>query len=134
MTSGEALTVLYDAECGFCARCAMVLQQLDRNRRLTFVGLQGARASIPHAPSDEELASTLHVLDGAGHWDRGGAACLRIAAVVPVLVPLSFVGRLPLVRGAIEPLYGLVARNRHRLSRRLGLDSCRFQPSGAHRA
>jgi predicted DCC family thiol-disulfide oxidoreductase YuxK len=134
MTSGDILTVLYDAECGFCARCAMVLRRLDRNRRLTFVALQAARASIPDAPSEEELATTLHVLDGAGHWERGGAACLRIATVLPALAPLSLVGRLPLVRGWIERLYELVARNRHRLSRSFGLDNCRLQATPADRA
>jgi predicted DCC family thiol-disulfide oxidoreductase YuxK len=134
MTSADRLTVLYDGECGFCARCAMILRQLDRNHRLRFVALQEARMSIPDAPGEEVLATALHVVDGAGRWTRGGAACLRIAALLPILAPLAFVGRIPPVAWAIELAYGLVAGNRHQLGHLLGLDSCRFQPAPADRA
>jgi len=134
MRSRDALTVLYDADCGFCARGAEVLQVLDRNGRLTFVPLRAAQTLIADALGLDELAPTLHVLDGAGTWESGGAACLRIAAALPALVPLALVGRLPLARSLTERLYEAVARNRHRLSRLLGLESCTFRPSHPDRA
>jgi hypothetical protein len=36
------------------------------------------------------------------------------------LRPIARLGRLPLVNQLVEPLYRLVARHRHRLSRLLG--------------
>ncbi len=134
MSSPGALLVLFDADCGFCARCAMVLQRLDSRHRLAFLPLQGAASVLADIPSRQELELTLHVQDHDGRWVRGGAACLRIAAALPVLMPLAFVGRLPFASIVVEGAYRLVARNRHRLSRVLGLDGCRFEPVDAVRS
>ena len=134
MSSNPSLTVLFDADCGFCARCAMVLQRLDPNHHLAFLPLQDAASVLTDAPSREELTMTLHVRDPDGRWVRGGAACLRIAAALPVLTPLALAGRLPFASAVIEHGYQLVAQNRHRLSRLFGLEGCRFEPVQAIRA
>lgn len=128
MTSAPSLTFLFDADCGFCARSVMVLQRLDRHHRLAFLPLQDAGTLLPDAPSRQELALTLHVREGDGQWIRGGAACLRIAAAIPLLMPLALVGRLPFASAVIERGYQLLARNRYRLSRLFGLEGCRFEP------
>jgi acetyl esterase len=117
----RSLTVLFDADCPFCMHTTKVLQRLDHKHRLTFVPLQVAASILPDAPSREELTASLHVRSTDGEWVHGGAACLRIAAAVPLLVPLALVGRLPFAAVAADRLYRVVARNRHRLSRRLGL-------------
>ena len=121
MTSDRSLTVLFDAECPFCVHTVMVLQRLDRNHRLALVPLQEAASVLSDAPSREELTASLHVRNSDGEWVRGGAACLRIAAALPLLMPLALVGRLPFAMPLIERGYRAVARNRHRLSRLLGL-------------
>jgi predicted DCC family thiol-disulfide oxidoreductase YuxK len=121
MRAGRSLTVLFDADCPFCAHTVTVLQRLDHNHRLSFVPLQEAASVLPDAPSREELAASLHVRSSDGDWVRGGAACLRIAAALPLLIPLALVGRLPFAMGPIEHGYQAVARNRDRLSRLLGL-------------
>ena len=121
MRSDRSLTVLFDAECPFCAHTVTVMQRLDHNHRLAFVPLQEAALVLPDAPSREELAASLHVRINDGDWVRGGTACLRIAAALPLLMPLALVGRLPYAMSLIEHGYRAVARNRHRLSRLLGL-------------
>ena len=120
------LTVLYDADCGFCNRTALVLRRLDRRRRLRLVPLQAPASRLPAAPSQEQMLASMHVVDAEGRWAAGGEAFLRIAGLVPVLLPLALVGRLPLLRSLVQPLYELVAANRHRLSRLLGDVACRF--------
>jgi predicted DCC family thiol-disulfide oxidoreductase YuxK len=65
----------------------------------------------------------MHVRDG-GRWSVGGAAWLRIAEVVPTLRPLAILARLPFVHPFVEPVYRVIARNRHRISRLLGDDAC----------
>ena len=127
MTATDPLTVLYDADCGICSHSAAVLRRLDSEHRLRLVPLQ-APGSLPGLPTQEELLAVMHVVDGAGRWDRGGAACLRIADAIPALRPLAMVGRLPFAGLAVEWLYVLAAHNRGRLSRLLGVESC------AHRA
>ena len=82
---------------------------------------------LDDAPSVEELLGTMHVRDGAGSWERGAAAWLRIARAVPILRPIGLICRMPPVRWWFEALYRLVAANRHRLSRVLGLESCTYR-------
>jgi len=122
------LTVLFDGDCGFCSWCANVLDRLDHRRTLRLVPLQGAVGDFEEMPSRHDLLEALHVRDRAGRWERGGTACLRIAGAVPLLSPLAVAGRLPLVQRWVEALYRLVAHNRHRLGRLLGLDGCTYQP------
>jgi len=131
MTAHEPLTVFYDADCGFCSHWAAVLRRLDSRHRLRLVPIQAAETSLPGMPTEQELLAVMHVVDGAGRWDRGGGAWLCIADTIPVLRPLGLAGRLPLADLAVEWLYQLVARNRGRLSRVLGLDRCAHR---AHRA
>lgn len=131
MSSGRsrATVVLYDADCGFCTRSVRILRRLDRTGRLRLVPLQGAAASIADAPPEYVLHETLHVRDAEGRWYVGGSAWIRISGEVAVLRPLGVLARLPLVRRAVEPVYALIARNRHRISRLLGDDdTCRLEP------
>jgi predicted DCC family thiol-disulfide oxidoreductase YuxK len=67
------LTVLYDADCGFCNRTALVLRRLDRRRRLRLVPLQAAASRLP-TPSQEQLLASMHVVDAEGRWVAGGEA------------------------------------------------------------
>lgn len=82
---------------------------------------------LDDAPPKGVLLERMHVRDDAGRWERGGAALIRIAGVVPVLRPLAIAGRVPFVRLGFEAWYWVVARNRHRLGRLLGVDGCTYQ-------
>lgn len=119
--------VLYDADCGFCSWCATALDRLDRGHRLRLLPLQSAATALDDAPPERLLLESMHVRDDAGRWDRGGAALLRIARVVPILRPLAIAGRLPFARLGFEAWYRVIARNRHRLGRLLGLDGCTYR-------
>jgi predicted DCC family thiol-disulfide oxidoreductase YuxK len=122
------LTVLFDADCGFCGRSAVVVHRLDRARRIRFTPLQRGVSTIEGAPSLERLIETIHVVDTQGHWTTGGEAWLRIMDLVPVLRPLAWIGRLPGARALVEPAYELVATHRHELRRLLGASACKYTP------
>jgi hypothetical protein len=66
----------------------------------------------------------MHVRGADGRWAIGSEGWLRIAGVVPALRPLALIARLRFVRPFVEPVYGLIASNRHRISRLLGDDGC----------
>ena len=117
--TGEQLTVFYDADCGVCRLTSLTLARLDWRRRLAFVPLQ---AYAEAEPSHAALARELHVRDGAGRWWRGGRAALRIAGAIPMLVPVSLLGRLPGMRGAVDAAYRFVADRRPIISRALRLE------------
>ena len=124
-----ALLVLFDADCGICTHGARLLRRLDRGRRLDLVSLQAA-AELADAPRLAELREALHVRDVSGRWTVGGAALVRIGRALPHLRPVAMAAGLPGVRRLVDPTYRLVARNRHRISRRLGLTACRVDQAG----
>lgn len=121
------LTVLYDSHCDVCTCFAAFLRRLVRARHLRLLALESAPAYIPSAPAQEELAATLHVLDASGRWTLGGAALVRIGHALPLLRALAMLAELPFLRLAIEQLYALLARNRHRIGRLLRLSGCNYR-------
>jgi predicted DCC family thiol-disulfide oxidoreductase YuxK len=123
------LVVFYDADCGFCSHSAAVLSKLDRRGRLDLMPLDDAASAFHDAPPQEQLMELMHVRDASGQWFVGGRAWLRITDELPLLRPLGWIGRLPLVRHLVDPVYALVARNRHNLSRLLGDDACSIAPA-----
>lgn len=107
---------------------ARTLRTLDTRARLRFTPLQGFVAASAADPDRQELLARLHVRDARGRWYSGGGAARRIAEVVPALLPLAMVARLPGAERVADAAYELVARNRQALSRWLRLEACRFDP------
>jgi predicted DCC family thiol-disulfide oxidoreductase YuxK len=118
------LDVFYDADCGFCTRTATLLRRVERSGRLRPMPLQRATEIAPGAPPEDRLLEEMHVRDTSGRWVAGGAAWLQIAHVVPLMKPLAFLAELPILRSLVEPVYAVIARNRHRISRLLGDGDC----------
>jgi len=121
----EQLTVLYDADCGVCRLTALALRRLDWGHRLDLVPLQSFATSP--GPSRAELLDALHARDAFGRWTHGGAAALRIAAAIPLLLPLSIAGRLPGMTWVAERAYRFVASRRQVISGLLDLDRCALE-------
>ncbi len=121
--TARPLTVLFDTDCAFCTRTAGWLARLDRSRRLRLVPLQSASTDLPAVAAlaaARHLSTTLHVVHATGDLATGGEAVLRICEAVPQLRPLAVLGRFPVVRPLVEPLYRLVARHRGGISRAIG--------------
>jgi predicted DCC family thiol-disulfide oxidoreductase YuxK len=118
---GRPLTVIYDGNCPVCRLTVRAMRILDWWGRLEFTPLQRFKPRSSGDPSKRELIRALHVRDSEGRWHRGGDAAVRIAGAVPILVPLSLVGRLPGLHGPVEATYRLVADNRHAIGRLLGI-------------
>jgi predicted DCC family thiol-disulfide oxidoreductase YuxK len=123
------LTVLFDDDCGFCTRTAALVRRLDARAAIDLVPIREAGRKFVDSPPEIELLDRMHARDATGRWFIGGEAWLRICELVPGLRPLAWLGRLRFVRPHVEPVYGLVAANRHRLSRLLGQSRCRY-PTG----
>jgi predicted DCC family thiol-disulfide oxidoreductase YuxK len=121
--SPSTVTVCYDGACSLCQESVSRLQSLDRGRRIRWVAYQDLAETDPALArhlSTRDLGSALHVVETDGSIRSGAAGVLRIAEIVPRLRPFARLGRLPIVNRLVEPMYGLVARHRHRLSRWLG--------------
>jgi predicted DCC family thiol-disulfide oxidoreductase YuxK len=120
MSAMDDVTVCYDGACLLCRESVARVQAMYRGRRIRWVPYQDLAASDPELAKrlgSRDLASALHVIEGDGSVRSGADAILRIAEIVPRLRLFARLGRLPIVNRLVEPMYGLVARHRHRLSR-----------------
>jgi predicted DCC family thiol-disulfide oxidoreductase YuxK len=112
----ETWTVLYDAECGFCAWVLLGLLAWDRARRLRPMALQRPEAGdlLADVQPAERMASW-HLISPAGARHSGGAAVVQVLRLLPG-------GRMPAGAGArfprfTEKAYRSVAEHRSQLSR-----------------
>src|SRR5439155_18618461 len=126
----RSATVYYDDGCGICTRTCEILAACDRFGRLSFIGSSN-REAYRHAIPEGLTENTVVVFD-----DRTGRMYTRSRAMAVTLraLPLPYHVlawfALPGVRWVSDLGYNVFARNRHRVSRWLGLTACRL-PGGA---
>ena len=112
----ETWTVLYDAECGFCAWVLSGLLTWDRARRLRPTALQCSEAS--HLLADihpAERTASWHLISPAGARHSGGAAVVQVLRLLPGgRIPATAFARFPKLT---EKTYRWVAEHRSQLSR-----------------
>jgi predicted DCC family thiol-disulfide oxidoreductase YuxK len=116
------ITVLFDAQCGFCCRCKDWMLCQSRFLDIEFIPKDSiwARSRYPHIDSAED---ELLVIDDAGGLYRGPAAFLMcLYALVEYRgwsLRLSTPALMPLARKAFE----LVSTRRHHINEWLGLET-----------
>jgi predicted DCC family thiol-disulfide oxidoreductase YuxK len=112
----ETWTVLYDAECGFCAWALSGLLTWDRARRLRPMALQRPEASdlLADVQPAERMASW-HLISPTGARHSGGAAVVQVLRLLPGgRMPAAACARFPRLT---EKGYRSVAEHRSQLSR-----------------
>jgi predicted DCC family thiol-disulfide oxidoreductase YuxK len=117
------VTVCYDRACGLCAESVSRVRRVYHGRQIRWIPYQDLSTTDPELTrrlGSRDLSSALHVVEADGSVRSGAAAILRIAEIVPRLRIFARLARLPVVNRLVEPMYGLIARHRHRLSRWLG--------------
>lgn len=125
-------TVLYDADCGFCAWSASAILRWDRRRHLRALAIQDPRADalLAEVPPERRLFSW-HVVEEGGRVLSGGAAVPALARRLPGGRVVAIVAeRFP---SATERVYRWVAARRGRFGRLLGRRACGVDPSAARR-
>ena len=116
------LTVLYDAECGFCIRCRWWLIHQPKFVEMDFLpaGSPEAEARFPGLSAPGTVDELLVVDDEGGVYRGAHAWLMCLWALVEYREwsgRLSSPGLLPLARGA----FAMVSSNRKTLSWLLGL-------------
>ena len=119
----SAPLVFYDGACPLCAREIAHYRRIDSAGRLRWI--DAADSSVPLAYfglSYKRAMAELHVMDTAGHWQRGIDAFVLIWSR---LLAYRWLARLVTFTGLRRPLafaYHYFARWRYR--RRCGADGC----------
>jgi predicted DCC family thiol-disulfide oxidoreductase YuxK len=116
----DALTVLYDEDCGFCTWLAATLARQPGLDVVAIGSVTGARL-LRDLPRERRYDS-VHVVDARGRRRSGAAALAPLLHAFPRLAwAAAIVEACP---GPFAWGYDLVSRHRQLLSRVLRLGSC----------
>jgi len=122
----EQPTVLYDGDCGVCTALQNAARRRDVAGRLRFVAYQAVDLEqISPGLTPEMAGRALYLVRPDGRRFAGARAVfetMRCLAGPWRLV--GAIGARPPFYQLAEPFYRLVARNRGRISRWLGLNRC----------
>lgn len=119
--------LLWDGDCGFCARCAAWLQTQDRKQLFEIVPHQSkselflAEYDLDYAQCREEIK----LVTSSGNV-LGGAEALNffLDKYFPWTFVIRIIKRLPPLLSMEKMMYHLVAKNRPLLSKWLGVKAC----------
>jgi predicted DCC family thiol-disulfide oxidoreductase YuxK len=124
---GTKRTVIFDDDCGVCFYICRVLKRLDLLGQLEFVG-NHERERIPPDLTPELLDQTFVVIDAQGRRFMHERGVSEVLYALPLGVLLGFWLRIPGISTLARWGYGMFARNRTRISARLGLGACGIAP------
>ena len=117
--------VYYDGECALCETARRWLSRLDVSRSVDWTAYQSL-LEPPRGLSWLDLESAMWIDTGSGKLLRGFHAFRMLACRLPPLTALAPLLWLPGMARLGEWAYGLVARNRCRLS------NCLVRKGGLH--
>jgi predicted DCC family thiol-disulfide oxidoreductase YuxK len=129
LISDERGLLLFDGDCGICSWLARRAAIIDRKRRFRIEPYQAfdESALLAHGLTYEACGRAVQLITPRGRV-RSGAFAVNgfLVAYMPyrVLVPWLYV-LFPLLADEVVG-YVVVARNRHRISRWLGLNACKI--------
>lgn len=123
-TAATAHRFFFDADCGVCTRLAQLMQRYAREP-LELVPMHTVTPDAVGAAGEERFWASAHYIDVHGRQFHDGASVTRALRLLPGGRLLAVLD-LPVVRRLRDAVYYVVARNRHHISRLLGLSECRI--------
>jgi predicted DCC family thiol-disulfide oxidoreductase YuxK len=119
------MEMIYDGDCGFCRRSMEWFLGFDG---LGQIKTRNFRTDPSLLVTNEQLEQALYLITAEGRRLPGFEAYRYAVLRVPGMwwmIPLFYI---PLLSRAVgQPLYNWVAKNRQRVSRRIGSASCKIQ-------
>ena len=123
---GRPYTVVYDGACKVCGKLSRVLEKWDRADELEIIPSQapGVHARFPWIPARAYKESLQLIGPGGKTW-QGAAAIEQLLNILPRGGSISWIFKIPFVRGIADRFYRWFARNRYKLG--CG-DHCQLRP------
>jgi len=112
--SEPRVTLIFDGACGFCTRQVRYIHKLDKHNRVTSEVCQFVRHDPQYGLGDADCGAMAWAITDDGRRVGGAQAFTQVASVMlgeqwPVTI-----GRLPVIRQALNLGYRLIAKNRYR--------------------
>lgn len=115
--------LLIDGDCGLCRASGDWLAARVAADDIRVMELQHVsdEPDVAAAVARRQLEASLTLVEADGTVLRGAAAVIRVGRRIPRLGAVAAVYDHPVGHALWEPAYRLVARNRHRIGRALGI-------------
>ncbi len=128
--TGNNRVAIFDGTCGLCTAFVRWAQVRIRTSVIQWVAYQEVdRVSLPVQVTPAQAAQAFVWIDREGKTYRGARAIFQMLCYLRW--PWRLAGLLlanPVMAALAEPVYRLVARYRHHISRRLSLPACEYSP------
>jgi predicted DCC family thiol-disulfide oxidoreductase YuxK len=107
-------TLVYDGNCKVCGRLVRLLRTWDRNEEIEVLPSQqtGVMARFPWIPAHAYVEAVQLVGPGGRTWS-GASAIEQLLNVLPKGRLISWVFKIPFMRGIADRFYKWFARNRY---------------------
>jgi predicted DCC family thiol-disulfide oxidoreductase YuxK len=111
---GRPYTLVYDGNCKVCGRLVALLRAWDRNGAVEVVPSQqsGVMVRFPWIPA-RAYAEAVQLIGQSGRTWSGAAAIEQLLNILPRGRLISWVFKIPFVRGIADRFYKWFARNRY---------------------
>jgi predicted DCC family thiol-disulfide oxidoreductase YuxK len=111
---GRPYTLVYDGNCKVCGRLVTLLRAWDRGEEIEVVPSQqpGVMARFPWIPARAYVEAVQLIGPGGRTWS-GAGAIEQLLAMLPKGRLVSWVFKIPFVRGIADRFYKWFARNRY---------------------
>ena len=111
---GRPYTLVYDGHCKVCGRLVKLLRAWDRDQEIEVVPSQqpGVMARFPWIPTRAYVEAVQLVGLGGRTWS-GASAIEHLLNILPKGRLISWIFKIPLMRGVADRFYKWFARNRY---------------------
>ncbi len=131
MEIGTKGYMLFDGDCGVCTVSSEKAEAIDKNNLFTIAPYQRySREELAEQGIDyDRCGEELHVISPTGKVYRGAFAVNAFLwNYYPWKILVAILYIIPIFLLLEIPAYKLIAKNRHHISRWLGLTACAFTP------
>ena len=134
--SEKRARILFDGDCGVCNRTAEILEKMDSAHDFIIQPYRsfGEDRLKEYGLSYDKCSKKAYVISSSGRvWGGAFAVNYFLMKRFPWSLLVILVYAIPPLLLAELVGYYLVAKNRYRISRWLGLEACRLSPQGPGR-
>lgn len=121
---GKPITVVYDSACGFCHQVARILTRLDVYKKITWYGNDWQDHPDKELLNHRQDTILVFFADNPEKMMMKSTAFFHILNKIPFGFIVSWLLIVPGLKQISNAVYGLVAKNRTRISELSGLAAC----------
>lgn len=124
MTSDKHI-ILFDGDCGICNKTQMWILKKDKSGRFDIHPYQFFDYKMLGL-TEEEVSSSVYLIKNDKKYKKSKAVFEILKSLPGIYGIMGFLLSNPVIVFLSNPFYNIIARNRAKISKFFGLDSCKL--------